>query len=205
MTRSELEEALTELSELARAEGIVLDLAIYGGSALVLASNFRIATQDVDAVTIGSHETTERYTAIVAARRSWPEDWLNDGVRTYLSPHAEPGQTHHTLFRSYPDEHAPGLRVFVPTARYMLAMKLMSMRIDDTHQSKDLSDILHLMTINDIKDKQDLLRLAAGFYPEARVSGKLVLGVEILWRTWRDRTPSLISDHSSDAPPRYPG
>ena len=45
-----LKDALTELAMLARDEGKVVDLAIYGGAALMLVSNFRITTKDVDAV-----------------------------------------------------------------------------------------------------------------------------------------------------------
>ena len=46
----DLDDALTELGLRARAQGKVLEIAIYGGSALMLASNFRVTTQDVDAV-----------------------------------------------------------------------------------------------------------------------------------------------------------
>ena len=42
------------------ARGKIIDLAIYGGSALLLASNFRITTQDVDAVVEGDQGTVTR-------------------------------------------------------------------------------------------------------------------------------------------------
>jgi hypothetical protein len=44
-------------------------------------------------------------------------------VRTYLSPQVE-GFAQRALFRTDPSEQTPGLRVFVPTAEYMLAMTL---------------------------------------------------------------------------------
>jgi hypothetical protein len=46
LTAQDLHDAFMELGARARHEGKVIDLAIYGGSALLLASNFRIATQD---------------------------------------------------------------------------------------------------------------------------------------------------------------
>ena len=115
LTAQDLHDAFMELGALARREGKVIDLAIYGGSALMLASNFRVATQGVDAVAEGDQGTVTRLAEEVARARNWPRDWLNDGVRTYLSPNVDGLQAHHVLFRAYPAEQEPGLRVFVPT------------------------------------------------------------------------------------------
>jgi hypothetical protein len=57
LTAQDLHDAFMDLGIRARREGKVIDLAIYGGSALMLASNFRIATQDVDAVVAGDQST----------------------------------------------------------------------------------------------------------------------------------------------------
>ncbi len=85
LTATDLHDAFMELGTRARREGKVIDLAIYGGSALMLASNFRVATQDVDAVAEGGQDTIARLAEEIARTRNWPSDWLNDGVRTYLS------------------------------------------------------------------------------------------------------------------------
>ena len=66
----------------------------------------------------------------IAIQRGWPEDWLNDGVRTYLSPNVEAPDVH-LLTGTYPSEDRPGLRVYVPRPEYMLAMKLMALRVDE--------------------------------------------------------------------------
>ena len=50
LTSHDLHDALSQLGHRARELGKVVEIAIYGGSALMLASNFRIATEDVDAV-----------------------------------------------------------------------------------------------------------------------------------------------------------
>jgi len=115
LTAQDLHDAFMELGTRARREGKIIDLAIYGGSALMLASNFRVATQDVDAVANDDQGTVTRLAEEVACARNWPRDWLNDGVRTYLSPQVDGLREHHALFRTYPSEQAPGLRVFVPT------------------------------------------------------------------------------------------
>jgi hypothetical protein len=198
-TKDELSAALSELGVLARDAGKVIDIALYGGSCLMLVSNFRVATKDVDAVAACDQTFIDSAARVVASRHGWPDNWLNDGVRTYLSPAAQ-GQAHHEFFASYPDEAAPGLRVFVPTAEYMLAMKLMAMRIDATTDSKDLDDILNLLDVVGMTRKEDIVAFAAGFYPEARTSAKMMLALDNLWRQHETRPQG----HPNESP-RYLG
>lgn len=184
-----LRDAFHELGTLAAERGKVIDIAVYGGAALMLASNFRIATQDVDAVADEDQGTIDEFAREIAARRQWPVDWLNDGVRTYLSPNVDGLAQDHELFASYPDESAPGLRVFVPTPAYLLAMKLMAMRIDAAGGSQDLDDLVNLLAINRIESPAELVGFAATFYPEARVSGRLHLGLQALWQYYQKHKP----------------
>jgi len=177
----ELHSALTDLGARAFAQGKTAELAIYGGSALMLASNFRVASEDVDAVAATDQGLIDRLAREIATERGWTPDWLNDGVRTYLSPNVDGFAQHHVLFGTYPDEQRPGLRVFVPTAEYLLAMKLMAMRLDPAAGSSDLGDILRLIEVVGIAEKSELQSFAEMFYPEARVSGRVRLGIEVIW------------------------
>jgi hypothetical protein len=197
LTAQDLHDAFMELGALARREGKVIDLAIYGGSALMLASNFRIATQDVDAVVEGDQSMVNRWADAIARTRTWPRNWLNDGVRTYLSPNVDGLQEHHELFRAYPSEQEPGLRVFVPSAEYMLAMKLMAMRLDPTGDKSDLADMLNLLDVVGLHTPEDVVDFAASFYPEAKISGRLHLGIRVLWRV-KDN-PSQEGRHAAPA------
>jgi hypothetical protein len=81
----------------------------------------------------------------------------------------------------------------------MLAMKLMALRIEPS-TGKDLEDILSLMQIAGLKNQMDIVAFAAQFYPEARISGKLRLALEDLWRAYEARLARR--DHE---PPRYLG
>jgi len=199
LTITDLHDAFTELGTRARREDKVIDLAIYGGSALMLASNFRVATQDVDAVAEGGQEMIARLAEEIARTRNWPSDWLNDGVRTYLSPNVHGLLEHHALLRAYPSEQEPGLRVFVPSAEYMLAMKLMAMRIDPTGDKSDVADILNLIAVVGFTTSEEVIDFAASFYPEAKISARLRLGIHELWRSkdnftqeGRHATPSYL-------------
>ncbi len=182
LTAADLHDAFMELGIRARREGKVIDLAIYGGSALMMASNFRVATQDVDAVAEGNQDTIDRLAGDIARARNWPSDWLNDGVRTYLSPNVHGLQEHHALLRAYPSEQESGLRVFVPSPEYLLAMKLMAMRIDPTGDKSDVADILNLIDVVGCTTLEDVIDFAASFYPEAKISARLQLGIRELWR-----------------------
>jgi len=198
-TPERLGEALHEMGQIAYEAGRVIDIAIYGGSCLMLVSNFRIATSDVDAVATEDQGFIDRAAQLIASRRGWPHNWLNDGVRTYLSPQVD-GFEQHMLFRTYPSEESPGLRVFVPTAEYMLAMKLMALRLDTSGGKSDLEDIINLMQISGMKEKGDILRFASRFYPEARTSGKLMLAIDHLWNECSRRR-----ERPAHEAPRYLG
>jgi len=197
-TKDDLAKAFREIGLLAVEAGKVIDLAVYGGSSLMLVSNFRDSSWDIDAVAIVDQAFIDRAARIVAARNGWPDNWLNDGVRTYLSPLIEDREAH-DLFATYPSEDNPGLRVYVPTAEYMLAMKLMALRIEPAG-GKDLDDILNLMELTGISGKEAIIEIAAKFYPDARISGKLRLALDHLWRTYQSKLAR--HDHES---PRYLG
>ena len=71
--------------------GTKLQIAVYGGSALMLASNFRFATEDVDVSKL-DHPLPDWLATVVheiAEKNHWQEDWFNDGVTFHLSPLAD--------------------------------------------------------------------------------------------------------------------
>ena len=196
--KHDLTEAFADLGLASWSAGKVIDLCIYGGSCLMLVSDFRVSSADVDAVALTDQPFIDRIARDIAIRRDWPEDWLNDGVRTYLSPNVEAPDVH-LLTGTYPSEDRPGLRVYVPRPEYMLAMKLMALRVDEASGAKDLHDILNLMSVAGVKTKAELIDVAARFYPEARVSAKLRLSADALIAESRNR------DSSRHAPPQYFG
>jgi hypothetical protein len=200
LDKATLEDVLNELALLARADGKVIEVAIYGGAALTLVSNFRITTRDVDAVADDDgQQLIERYATVIAARRGWPENWLNDQVFPFLSDKIDGLATHHDYVRSFPSEHEPGLRVFVPTAEYLLAMKLMAMRIGADGDAKDRADILGLLPIVGLLDGDATMAFLSSFYPEAQKSAKVARGIDELFAT-----PTGV-DHTDVLAPRYLG
>lgn len=76
---------LDALGRAAWAEGSTIEIAVYGGSALMLLYDWRAATKDVDGVFEADRIKVRRLAAGIAADRGWPADWLNDGVKGFLS------------------------------------------------------------------------------------------------------------------------
>ena len=210
LDRTALEDALADLGRRAHAEGTSIDIAIYGGSALILASNFRQATADVDAVAdMFQQSLVDRLAEEIARDRGWPREWLNNGVATYLSPNVDGVTDHHTMFRSYPSEAEPGVRVFVPTAEYMLAMKLNALRVGTVQQAgKDRDDIDHLLTICGIATADAAMAFAAFFYPEYAADSRIYSRHLLRLRAYFADRPlakrSAIYDPANPPPPALP-
>ena len=120
LTTARLKTALRRLSELATAEGIVLELALYGGAVFTLVYGSRETTKDVDAI-IKPADTGARLVRQVAEEQSLSANWLNGDVRQFLSHCGEQ--------RPFPSkDFAPGLQITIPTAAYLLALKLNACR-----------------------------------------------------------------------------
>lgn len=150
--------------------GTKLRIAVYGGSALMLASNFRFATEDVDIAEIGN-EWPEWLTGVVAAiarETGWSENWLNDAVTFHLSPRAELHRDH-LPFGNFPRRtEAFGLTVFIPTARYLLALKLKSLRISNFEKgAADMADTVSLLRVVGITEVEQAIAVLAEFFPRS--------------------------------------
>jgi len=177
LTADTLEQAFHALGLKARAAEKIVDIAIYGGSALVLTLPGRVATKDVDAVVHQDAVWLRQAVADLAEEKGWPSDWLNDGVKGWLSRHdADPEAKR--FFKSYPSEDEPGLRVFVASPAYLFAMKCLAMRIGGVDESRDRSDIEALAHNLGIETAEQALAIVARYYPRSQISPKTQYGVE---------------------------
>src|SRR5689334_506321 len=84
LTRARVIEALNLLGELAEQEQVMLELCIYGGSAMMLAYGAREVTKDVDVVAKPA-DVAERLSRRVAEQLGLTEAWLNSDVRRFVS------------------------------------------------------------------------------------------------------------------------
>ena len=177
LSRESIEGAFTELGGAAVKAGKCVDIAVYGGAALVLTFPARPATKDVDAVALGEAEFLRQAVKQIGEARNWPQGWLNDAVKGFLSPRQRDPDSLY-LFRSYPSEQTCGLRVFVARPEYLLAMKCIAMRVDPAEASEDIGDIKLLIEALGLTAVDQVLNIVAEYYPNNRIRPKTQFGVE---------------------------
>jgi hypothetical protein len=131
--RDQLLAAFDEIGMAAVSARAHLDIAVFSGSALMLASNFRFSTEGVDIYEIGRPWPVWLSGVVegIAARNCWPPEWLNEAVTFHVSPLANPARDLIVLGTFPRASEQVGLTVFVPTARYMLALKLKALRVSE--------------------------------------------------------------------------
>lgn len=172
-----LESALMELGRRSYEAGRTVEIAVYGGSALLLTLNRQINTGDVDAVFEKDKNFIKMMAAEIAQEFGWDENWLNDGVKGWLSAKdADPEMK--SLFKTYPSVDQQGLRVFVAKPEYLFAMKCRAMRVGGIDSSSDIEDIKLLAREIGIKNSEDALALVQKFYPHNVLAPKTRLGLE---------------------------
>jgi hypothetical protein len=173
--RTALLDAFDQIGRAAMKAGTKLQIAVYGGSALMLASNFRFATEDVDVSELPTPLPSWLADTLreIAQRNGWSDDWFNDGVAFHLSPFADQAADH-LEFGSFPrDGDPPGLVVSVPSAEYLLALKLKAVRITDPVRGEaERLDILNLMRVVGISTPDEAITLLAKYFPASAASAE---------------------------------
>ena len=143
---------------------LVGEIAVYGGTAILLQFPWRKMTEDVDVTIL----TDERESAVkdaavfAAARLGLPDDWLNDYVGGF-TPENEP-QAFFSTHGAYPREEAPGLRVFLAKPEYLCAMKLKALERESV-DDRDFEDVVNLALEIGIGTVDHLKQLFTSFFP----------------------------------------
>ena len=173
--RDALLDAFDRIGRAAALAGTKLQIAVYGGSALMLASNFRFATEDVD-VSALEHPLPGWLAVVVdeiAKENGWQKDWFNDAVVVHLSSLADHARDH-LEFGTFPrDGTPPGLVVSVPSAEYLLALKLKAARVTDPIRGEtERLDILNLMKVLGISTAEEAIALLGRYFPVSAASSE---------------------------------
>jgi hypothetical protein len=164
------------------------EIAVYGGSAILLQFGWRKSSEDVDAVVLdGSKEgPVKEAVEHAAAVLGLPRDWLNDWVGMYTSLDEPPH-----FFKplgTYPAGETPGLRVIVAKPEYLCAMKLKALE-RETLDNRDFEDAAALGLELGIRTEKDLEALYRSFFPDeplGPVASTLLPGVA--WEIQRRRS-----------------
>jgi hypothetical protein len=173
LNRDAVLDAFDRIGRAAVAAGTKLQIAVYGGSALMLASNFRFATEDVDVSELERPlpDWLARVVHEIAEQNRWPDEWFNDGVAFHLSSLAD-RSAGHLEFGTFPrDGTPPGLVVSVPSAQNLLALKLKAIRVMDPLRGEtERLDILNLMQVVGISTAEQAIALLGRYFPISAAS-----------------------------------
>ena len=155
LSRADIIRALTRLGKLCAETHSRVEIAIYGGTVMMLAYDCREATKDIDAV-FHPPEVVEPLIQQVAREQKLPEDWMNSGVGAFVA-----GREERVLFSQL---QVPGLAITRPSAKYLLAMKCRAGRLPTPFRSGDLADIAFLLRELAIRSMAEVDAIAAEFY-----------------------------------------
>ncbi len=173
LNRETILRALGALADELGKRGITGELCLFGGTVMVLAFTARLATKDVAALfqpTPLVRECARR----IAEEQNLPADWLNDGVKGFVSAR------HETTAGNLPQ--FPHLRLTMPVPEYLLAMKCMAARLGGTTgESSDVPDIVFLIRHLQLNSARDVLDLVGQYYPANRIPVKTQYLVEGLF------------------------
>lgn len=148
-----------------RDRNLIGEIAVYGGTAILLQFPWRTATDDVDAVfSSGEAEASMKDAAAYAATLlRLPDDWLNNAVGGF-TPESE-SDDFFLLQGDYPRGDRPGLKVFMAKPEYLCAMKLKALT-RASFADKDFNDLVELASTAGIEDAEQLMDLFFRFYPD---------------------------------------
>ncbi|HMJ88470.1 MAG TPA: hypothetical protein VK530_01570 [Candidatus Acidoferrum sp.] len=173
LTREAILRALNSLSDELGKQSVTGELCLFGGTVMVLAFTARLSTKDVDALfrpTPLIRDIAKR----IGEEQSLPADWLNDGVKGFVSAR------HETTAGNLPQ--FPHLRLAMPVPEYLLAMKCMAARLGGTTgEASDVPDIVFLIRHLQLKSAQAVLEIVAHYYSANRIPVKTKYLVEGLF------------------------
>jgi len=163
LTTETIHALFVALNDELSSRGVLGEVGLCGGAVMCLVFQARNSTKDVDAVFEPAGEIREA-AAIVARNFGITEDWLNDAAKGFFL--SDPPR-HHVMELS-------NLRVWAPTAEYMLAMKCVSARFD----SHDRSDVEYLIRQLGLGSSAAVFEIICRYYPHERVPAKTAFFVE---------------------------
>ncbi len=169
LSRETILAALQRLDELLREKGVIGELCIFGGAAMVLAFDARESTRDVDAIFVPKEDMLNAARQ-VAGEFGIDPDWMNNGVAGFVSPEGQVTSEGMPVFNN--------LRVMRPTTEYLLAMKCLASRVATFGIRGDRQDVITLLRELNIRDAAIACDIVANYYKESLLPPKVRYFIE---------------------------
>lgn len=171
LTQADLRRLFDLLNEDLRQSGTESEFFLVGGAVMCLVYAARPSTQDVDALFRPATEVRQA-AARVAIRAGVDSNWLNDGVKGFLSEQGD----------FAPFLELDHLRIMVAKPEYLLAMKCLAMRIGAEFHDED--DVRYLLRHLNLRDYEKAVAVIMKYYPLERFPQKTLYALaELLPRS----------------------
>ncbi len=167
LTRERIIQLFQQLNDQLALSNTHGELYLVGGAVMCLTFQARASTQDLDGLFVPA-DVLRKAAARIAQIEKLPPQWLNDGVKGYLSERGE--------FAPY--LQLSHLKVMVAQPAYLLAMKCLSMRLGaEFHDEDDVRFLLRWLNIDDYPGALDTI---GRYYPLDRFPQKALYALEEL-------------------------
>jgi hypothetical protein len=153
MTAVEIEQYLREVNDELALQNVIGEICLYGGAVMCLVFKARPATKDVDAI-FEPVKFIRNAINKIADKHNLRQDWLNFAVKIFVVEHEK------RIFFDFPN-----LKIFVPAADYLLAMKILAARAD-TEDVADIEFLLKELNLNEILQITEIVRK---YYPNKTI------------------------------------
>ena len=159
MDREDIKRYLEVLNIELKNRNVQGEMCIVGGAVMCLCYGSRLSTTDIDAI-FEPKMIIYECAKIVARKHNLPDDWLNDGVKGFLSSKGD--------FFEYAD--MSNLKIYVASPEYMLAMKCLSARLENFNEFEDIKFLLGHLKISTFEEAFVILKK---YYPIDRYKVKI--------------------------------
>jgi hypothetical protein len=148
----DVRDALRELAQELRFANLPATIDVVGGAAVAIQIGREALTRDVDALHPPSQEFTD-VAHLIAARRGWPLNWLNDAVKGFVS-HFDSADDWETF------DEGGTVTVFIARPQLLLAMKLLAGR--GTRDREDIERLLDACKVTSVVSAEEIF---GKYYP----------------------------------------
>jgi hypothetical protein len=164
LDRETIEEAFRIMGQYLLDRKALGEIAIYGGSAILLQFDWRRTSEDVDATVLsGNHGLVIRAAEEAGRQLELPRSWLSESVAMYTRERETASDR--IFVGAYPSPERVGLRVVAAKPSYLLAMKLNALQ-RSTSDDRDFADAVQLgiaCRVNTVDGLRDTFR---SFFPD---------------------------------------
>ena len=169
LDKAKIEEAFWLMGQYLLDRKAFGEIAVYGGSAIILQFEWRLRSEDVDArvISAGKHGLVIDAARYAAEQLGLSRSWLNENVTMYAK--RGEAEADRVFVGLYPSFERFGLRVTAAKPEYMLAMKLGALERVTT-DDRDFKDAIQLGIACAVTTVQGLQDVFKKYFADAELS-----------------------------------